>query len=432
MKHLSTLALLAAGASITTAPRAVAAAPRADASDPKALVDQIQTAFAAYKEKTDEQLKAKADDSVLNQQVETINGAIGDLQAAIDTMSAQAAHASLGLDDGIPAELRDPEYATAFAAYFRTGQGEHELKAMQDTGPRAALSKGVDSDGGLLAPVEWDRTVIDKLKRVSRMRQFSQVQSISGAGFKKVISDRNVGSGWVGETAARPATTTPALGVLEFVPGELYANPQASQGFLDDAQIDAEKWLSDEVETEFSRQEGIAFVSGDGVNKPYGLLTYATGGANAARHPLGAIEVVNSGSADALTPDGIMDLIYDLPSEFAANAKLFMNRFTFRDSRKLKDGDGNFLWQPSYAAGEPSTLAGAPVEEMPDFPTPAANALVMAYGDMEMTYLIIDRTGVRVLRDPYTNKPFVGFYTTKRVGGGVKNPEPMRFLKLAA
>lgn len=434
MKHMNKLGLLAAGASILSAPRAVAAMPRADVNDPKGMVEQIQKAFADYQSATDDKLNAKADDSLLNENVETINNALGDLQKAIDDLNAKAASAALGREDdgGVPAAFRDPEYAKTFATYFRTGQGEHELKALQDTGPRAALTKGVDSDGGLLAPVEWDRTIVEKLKLTSRMRQFAKVQPISGAGFKKVISDRNVGSGWVGETAARPATTTPALGVLEFVPGELYANPQASQGFLDDAQIDAEKWLATEVETEFSRQEGIAFVSGDGVNKPFGLLTYATGGVNAARHPLGAIATVNSGAAGALTPDGIVDLIYDLPSDFTANAKLFMNRLTFAAARKLKDGQGNFLWQPAYSAGEPSTLSGVPVEEMSDFPAVAANAIAMAYGDMNMTYLIVDRTGVRVLRDPYTNKPFVAFYTTKRVGGGVQNPEPMRFLKIGA
>ncbi|WP_306286467.1 phage major capsid protein [Sphingomonas sp. Ant20] len=237
------------------------------------------------------------------------------------------------------------------------------------------MQKGTDTDGGYLAPIEWDRTIGEKLKKISPMRAESRVITISVAGFKKYFSDRNVGSGWVGETASRPATTTPQIGVLDFVPGELYANPAISQQLLDDAAIDLEEWLGQEVDTEFSRQEGIGFLSGDGANKPYGILTYVTGAANAARHPYGAIKAVNSGDAGKLTGDGFVDLMYDLPSEFAGNAKLYINRQSLGAARKLKDGQGNFLWQPSYALGQPQTLNGAPIVEMPDMPTAGAATL---------------------------------------------------------
>jgi HK97 family phage major capsid protein len=264
------------------------------------------------------------------------------------------------------------------------------------------------------------------------MRAESRVLTISTAGFKKYFGDRNVGSGWVGETATRPATTTPQIGTLDFIPGEIYANPGISQQLLDDAAVDLEQWLGSEVDTEFARQEGIAFLSGDGANKPYGILTYVEGATNAARHPYGAIKVKNTGSAAALTGDGFLDLMYDLPAEFAANAKLFVNRLTMGQARKLKDGQGNYLWQPTYVSGQPQTLGGSPVVEMVDMPLVAAGNIAALYGDMEATYLVIDRIGIRVLRDPFTNKPFVMFYTTKRVGGGVHNPEPMRALKVAA
>ncbi|TZG23885.1 phage major capsid protein, partial [Sphingomonas montanisoli] len=242
-----------------------------------------------------------------------------------------------------------------------------------------------------------------------------------------------VGSGWVGETASRPATSTPQIGTVDFTPGEIYANPAISQGLLDDAALDLEQWLGGEVDTEFARQEGIAFLSGDGTNKPHGILTYVTGAANAARHPYGAIAVVNSGHASTIpNGDAMIDFMYDLPSEFEAGSKLYLSRSSLRAVRKLKDGQGNYLWQPSYVSGEPASLNGAPVVEMPDMPAIAAGNIAALYGNMEATYLVIDRVGIRVLRDPYTNKPFVHFYTTKRVGGGVHNPEPMRALKIAA
>lgn len=391
-------------------------------------IDALARGFEAFKETHTRQLdevKKGIADVVTAEQLEKINAALTELQTAVDDQAKIQAAAKLG-NGGVIGDIQaDPEYSAAFKAHMRRGD-----KAPADI--QAAMNKGTDADGGYLAPIEWDRTIGEKLKLISPMRAESRVITISVAGFKKYFGDRNVGSGWVGETASRPATTAPQIGVLDFTPGELYANPAITQQLLDDAAVDLEKWLGSEVDTEFARQEGIGFTSGDGVNKPYGVLTYVEGAANAARHPYGAIKVKNSGAAAALTGDGLLDLMYDLPTQFAANAKFHMNRLSMGAARKLKDGQGNYLWQPSYASGQPQTLAGAPVVEHPDFPIVAAGNVAALYGDMEATYLVVDRVGIRVLRDPFTNKPFVHFYTTKRVGGGVHNPEPMRALKVGA
>jgi HK97 family phage major capsid protein len=402
---------------------------RAEAQPKKpATLDDVLTTFEAFKQKhTDEltEIKAGKTDVLTKEALDKINAALDELTTAVDDQAKIVAAAKLG-NGGVIGDIQaDPEYSAAFKAHMRKGD-----KASAEI--QAAMSKGTDADGGYLAPIEWDRTIGEKLKKISPMRAESRVITISTAGFKKYFSDRNVGSGWVGETATRSATATPQIGTVDFTPGEIYANPAISQGLLDDAAVDLEQWLGSEVDTEFARQEGIAFLSGDGTNKPYGILTYVTGAANAARHPYGDIKVVNSGSAAALTGDGLIDFMYDLPSEFEANAKLYLNRSTLRLARKLKDGNGNYLWQPSYIAGEPSTLNAAPIVQMADMPIVAAGNIAALYGDMEATYLVIDRVGIRVLRDPYTNKPFVHFYTTKRVGGGVHNPEPMRALKIAA
>lgn len=403
---------------------------RAEAQPKKpATLDDVLTTFEAFKQKNDDaiaEIKAGKTDVLTTETLDKINKAIDEIAGAVDEQAKIVAAAKLG-NGAIIGDLKaDPEYTAAFKAHMRKGdRAEAEFQA--------AMSKGTDADGGYLAPIEWDRTIGDKLKKISPMRRESRVITISVAGFKKLFNDRSVGSGWVGETAARPATGTPQIGSVDFTPGELYANPAISQSLLDDAAVDLEQWLGSEVDTEFARQEGIAFISGDGTNKPHGILTYVAGGANAARHPWGAIPAVLSGHASTIpNGDALIDFMLDLPSEYEANAKLYLKRDSLRALRKLKDGQGNYLWQPSYVAGTPSTLNAAPVVEMPDMPSIAAGNIAALYGDMEATYLVVDRVGIRVLRDPFTNKPFVHFYTTKRVGGGVYNPEPMRALKISA
>ena len=398
-------------------PRAIVGSTvRADASDPKALIGQLQNAFEEFKKAQDEKLAAKADDVVLNNKIDALNDTMSDIEAALNEKIAAATAVSPQGD----MEPTNPEYMKAFKAHTRKGEVQ------------AAMTVGTDADGGYLAPIEWDRTVTNALKQRSPIRDNAQVITISGTGFSRVYNDGVVGSGWVGETAARPETTTPGLSTLNFETGELYANPAISQKALDDVAIDLEQWIRDEVSGEFAIQENIAFLSGDGSNKPHGLLTYVTGAANAARHPFGAIATVDGSDATLATSDDLFDVVYDLPGERSGNAKWFMNKATKGVIRKMKDGDGTYLWQPGAQVGEPATLLGYPVVEVPGMPDIGASAVPALFGDMERTYLVVDRVGLRVLRDPYTNKPFVHFYSTKRVGGGVQNPEYMRALKLAA
>lgn len=382
------------------------------------LVSELKGSFEAFKAENDAKLKAKAD-VVAEEKVARINDHVGKLQAAIDEANTKIAAMSIG-GVGPAGGAKDKEYSDAFAAHFKKGDVS------------ASLNKGTASEGGYLAPVEWDRTITDRLVQVSKMRGIASVQTISGAGFKKLFNNRGTTSGWVGETAARTETNTPAFGEMTYGTGELYANPSATQQMLDDAEVNLEAWLANEVQTEFAYQEGVAFLTGNGTNKPNGLLTYITGGSNAASHPWGAIGVVNSGSAAALTTDGIVNLVYALKSEFTGNAHFCMNRGTQNAVRLLKDGQGNYIWQPSYVAGQPATVLGYGVHEMPGMPDVAASAKPILFGDFKQGYLIIDRAGVRVLRDPFSNKPYVMFYTTKRVGGGVQDYAAIKLLKFAA
>lgn len=427
-----TLGMMAMAGGVSV-PRAIAASSiRMDGTDPKALIEQIQGAVKEMRELNDQRLdklEAKVD-PLDAAQFDKISATVTDMETALNAINAKIAAGALNGTD--KAQPKDPDYTEKFNAWFRNGDNEADLKAAHRPGaPRAAMTEGSAADGGLTTPVEWDRTIEGRLKLISPMRQNAKVQVTSRAGFIKLFTDRAVGSGWVGETASRPATSTPQFVALTFGHGEIYANPAASQTLIEDSEIDIEEWLGGEVETEFERQESIAFLSGDGVNKPRGLLTYVTGAANAAVHPWGAIETVNSGHATQFTADPIIDLMYKLPAAYAQGAKFYSNRASLGAIRKLKDGQGNYLWQPTYVAGQPSTLGGYALVDLPDMPNVGAGNIALLFGDMQRTYLIIDRRGVLMLRDPYTNKPYVSFYTTKRVGGGVQNPDAMKAMKIS-
>ena len=386
----------------------------------KALIDGLQQTFATFRAEHTKQLdEIKAGKSGADQEakLEKINAMLDKLQRESEDAHTKIAASQMGASGP---GLKDKEYSSAFNAHMRKGDVQ------------AAMNKGTAEEGGYLTPVEWDRTITDKLRDESPMRELAQVQPTSKAGWKKLFNMGGTGSGWVGETDARPETATPTLAELGFGHGEIYANPAATQQLLDDAEINIESWLAAEVQAEFAEQEGAAFISGNGVNKPAGILTYINGGANAAKHPFGAIQVVNSGAAAAISSDSVLDLIYGLPKKYRQNSRFLTNNLTIAKVRKLKDGDGNYLWQPSAQAGQPATLHGYGIAEDENMPDVAANSTPVLFGDFKRGYLIIDRMGVRVLRDPYTKKPYVLFYTTKRVGGGVQNPECLRALKVAA
>ncbi len=221
---------------------------------------------------------------------------------------------------------------------------------------------------------------------------------------------------------------------VDFPTHELYANPGATQTLLDDNSVDLAEWLADEVSMEFAEQEGDAFVNGDGSEKPRGLLSYPTvANDNWSWGRLGYIASGAAGDFAASDPsDAFIDMIYGLRRGYRQNARWLMNDLTTARIRKFKDGQGNYLWQPSSQAGEPATFMGYPHEADDWMPDVAANSLPVAFGDFRCGYLIIDRTGIRVLRDPYTNKPYVHFYTTKRVGGGIQNFQAIKVMKIAS
>ena len=326
----------------------------------------------------------------------------------------------------------DPEYSSAFASHIRKGEGEELLRQANASGDRAAIqasmSVGDNSSGGYLAPVEWDRKISEAQRATSPMRQLATVVQSGVGAYSTLWNNDQWGSGWVGETAARPQTTNASLSPIVFTAGEVYAMPTATQRLLDDAAINVEQWLIDSIRTEFNRQEGVAFLGGDGVNKPTGLLRYAEGGTHAGSHPGGAIDVTEA----AITVDNLIDLVYGLAAPYRQNAVFLISSQTAALLAKMRDGDNNLIWRESLIVGQPNSLLGYPVAIDEAMPGPVSGNLAIAFGDVRASYLINDRAGVRTLRDPYSSKPFVLFYCTKRLGGGLLDPNAIRLLKVPA
>lgn len=360
------------------------------------------------------------------------------LEAHLNTEALHAAARKLN-GDGTGGLAVDTEYSRNFGSYARGGGGDVEasLKAANAVGERAtiqaAFTETDNSGGGYIAPVEWDRQINKAARVESPMRRICRIVSTVRAAYSTLWTPDGWGSGWVGETASRPATTTPTFSPLVFPSGEIYANPAVTQRILDDAAIDLDAYIQENLGDEFSRQEGPAFIAGDGVNKPMGLLLYAEGGTQATAHPGGAVKVTLSGHATIIpTPDVLVDLKYGLGAPYRQNATWLMNSQTAAAISKMKDGDGSYIWREGITLDQPPTLLGRPVEIDENMPNIAAGALPIAFGDFQRGYLINDRIGTRVLRDPYSNKPFVMFYATKRVGGGLLDPNAIRLLKIAA
>jgi HK97 family phage major capsid protein len=401
----------------------------------KSLIEGINTAFAEYKSTNDNRLKQieqkGAADVATTEKLSRIDGDLTKLSGALEDLEKRANRIpGAGGQDGPTPEQR--EHRAAWNKWARRGVGEYELRDLE----QKANTTLTPEDGGLLVPETIDGQILQLLRNESEVRNlFSQV-AVSSDDYKKLVSLNGAGSGWVGETEARPATAGPQWAEIAAVMGEIYANPQISQRLLDDSRIDLEAELAREIAYEFSTKEGTAFLFGDGVKKPKGLFTYPTATTKDGTRAFGTFQVFNTGAAAALPTtnpaDLLIQVIYALKAGYRRNAQWLLNSGVLATIRTWKDGNGNYLWQPSAQAGQPATLMGYPVNDIEEMPDVAANALPIAFGDFKRAYQVVDRFGIRTLRDPYTNKPFVGFYTTKRVGGMALDTQAVKIIKVAA
>lgn len=399
------------------------------------LIDGVNRNFEEFKAANDERIKALAKngsvDPLITEKIARIDAALTAQQTAIDDSTKLLAKLRAGGAGGNEVDPERLAYRSDFNAYFRRGENEAECKKFN-----AAATRGSNPDGGYLVTEQMETAIDRVLGTVSAVRGLARVVSISAASYQKLVNQGGASSGWVGENDTRAATNTPQLSKLEFPAMELYANPFASQTLLDDSTTDIAKWLADEVAIEFAEEEGGAFITGNGVAKPRGLLSYDfVANANYAWGKVGYIAGGKASTFDTDTGNNgtekLVSLIHALKQGYRNNGRFLMNTSTLETVRKFKDANANYVWQPSIAANTPATLLGYGISDDDNMPSIGANEYPVLFGDFERAYLVVDRQGIRVLRDPYTNKPYVGFYTTKRVGGGIQNFQAVKALKIA-
>ncbi|MFV0279246.1 MAG: phage major capsid protein [Rhodoblastus sp.] len=393
-----------------------------------AAFEELHRAFAAFRETNDERLgqieQRLSADILTEEKLTRIDRALDETKSRLDRFTLENGRPRLG--GSARSDAGEREHKAAFSLYMRAGEADG-LKSIE----QKAMSRGSGPDGGYLAPIPAEREILRRMSTVSPIRAIANVVEISGASLKRAFSATGPVAGWVAEEDARPQTANQQLCDLTFPAMELYAMPAATQTLLDDAVVDIEQWIADEVATVFAEQEGAAFVAGDGVGKPKGFLAYPT--APQAAWTTGNIGYIASGVSAAFPAsdpsDVIFDLVYALKAGFRQNARFVANRKTQAAIRKFKTTTGEYIWEPPATLGAPATLMNFPLVEAEDMPDISDNSFALAFGDFERGYVVVDRVGVRVLRDPYSAKPYVLFYTTKRVGGGVQSFDAIKLLK---
>jgi HK97 family phage major capsid protein len=398
------------------------------AEEIKVAVDQLAKGWEDFKA-ADAATKARSE-SERKEMLEKVNRALDQAEAA----KKDAEKAIVSAERQHSAAQPDAEKAAhraAFNAFVRKGvdAGLADLE-------RKAVNVTTAGDGGYALPEQIDSMIAKRLLDISPIRSIANVVTVSTSDYKQLVDTRGIASGWVGEAAARTATNTSTLYEAAAFMGEIYANPQATQQSLDDLMFNVEQWLASGIADEFAFQEGAAFITGNGTSKPKGIAAYTTAATADGARAWGTVEHIATGVAGDFAAsnkgDKLYDVVYKLKAGHRPNARWLTNKALLGEIRQFKESTTNaYLWAPGLAAGQPSTLCGYPVVEAEDVAAKAASSLSLAFGDFRAAYTIVDRVGIRSLRDPFTNKPYVGFYTTKRVGGMLVNSEAVKWLKFA-
>lgn len=354
------------------------------------------------------------------------NDGVNELRAEIDELKSKLRNNLVEVGRPPLATEQKSAAQEGFGDFLRTGDSAFEGKSFDNASPAA---------GGHSIPREIDEVIDRTLVAISPIRRIANVVKVGSSNYRKLLSTGGTPAGWVGFEALRPETATPTFTEIVPASGELYANPAASQHMLDDAMFDVEAWLANEIATEFARAEGAAFIKGTGTNQPLGFLTSPNATTADGVRPIGTLQTIGTGVSAAFPAtnpqDKLVDLVQSLRQPYRQGAVFVMNSSTAAMVRKMKTTDGAFIWQNGMVAGQPSTLLGYPVIEAEDMPDVAAASLSIAFGNFKAGYIITERAETSILRDPYSKKPYVYFYATKRVGGQVVNSEAIKLLRFA-
>jgi HK97 family phage major capsid protein len=389
----------------------------------------IHRTFHAFRETNDERLsqieQRMSSDVVTEEKLTRIDRALDETKRRLDRAMLDQSRPRLAAetkqDDHTKREHKD-----AFRNYMRSGDSLG-LKMLEEK----AMSGSSGADGGYLVTPAAETDILRRMANISPIRAIASVREISTSSYRKAFSTTGPATGWVAETDARPTTANQQIADMSFPAMELYAMPAATQVLLDDTIVDIEQWIASEVDTVFAEQEGAAFVNGNGTNKPTGFLNYTK--TTLSTWAWGKTAYVPTGVAGAFAAsnpsDILIDLIYSLRAGYRQNASFVMNRKTQALIRKFKTTTGEYIWEPPATLGATATLMNFPVVEAEDMPDVATDSYSIAFADFRRAYLVVDRRGIRVLRDPYSSKPYVLFYTTKRVGGGLQDFDAIKLLK---
>ncbi len=361
-------------------------------------------------------------DPLYEEHLNNISLAMDNYKQRLDQIETAYSRPTLGEEaEEYKSHEKYSEYSKAFRNYLRKGM-DAGLEALQTK----SLSVGSDPDGGYLVTPTMSSRIVQAIFETSPMRQICAIETISTDALDLIDDHTSLTAGWTAETTVISTdTATPTIAKRNIPTHELYAQPKATQKLVDDAAIDVEGWLAGKIADIFGRTQNSAFVSGNGVGQPRGILTYASGTS------WGQIQQVNSGTSGQVTADSLITLFYSLKDAYMRRANFLMNRSTIQQVRLLKATTNQYIWQPSLVAGSPDTLLGAPVYMAADMPVAAAGSLSVAVGDFQSAYQIVDRQGISILRDPFTEKPFIKFYATARVGGDVVNYDALKLMKLS-
>jgi HK97 family phage major capsid protein len=379
---------------------------RAQGGDVKSLIQGMDGDIRAFKERHQSEVK--------------------ELRDVVDEHAGKIAALNLNGTGAQTSHRLPPQAAADFTQYLRAGRMGDSLIE-----PQAAMQSGNPSDGGASIPKQISDTILNQLVELSPMRQLASVERATTSDFTKVIGLRGASSGWAAETDPRTLTDTPKMGTVAPTMGEAFAYVEATSWVLEDSQFDLAAWLSENVADEFATREGSAFFAGDGTSKPTGFLAKPQSPDDDATRPFGTVQTVEATAAAAIESDDLVSLMGALRTPYrqrADDVAWIMNRATASAIRSLKDTTGRFLWNDGLAAGTPPTLLGFRVMESEDMPGVAAGQVSIAFGNWRAGYLIVDRTDMRVLRDPYTKPGWTKFYFHKRVGGDVADSNAIKLL----
>lgn len=433
-----------------------------DLSEIKSLLEQQGRDFEEFKKTNDALIKEKAEGKAvgdLEAKLDKINKALDEKSDRLlvlgDEIKDLKINGTGGGGDGGEAAAELKQFNVLLQAHFQAkgktwpgpvaADGYAQYKAAVDSmlrhgnadllsaDERKAMIAGSDPDGGFVLPSPTVGRIVKKVYERSVLRQLSTVVSISTNDIEGLIDNGEASAGWVGEVAARPETNTPQIGKWRIEAHEMYAAPRITQKLLDDAAINIEAWLADKVGDKFARIESDAFVNGNGVGKPRGLFTYPTAATSDDSRAWGTFEHINTGASGdfhSTKADPLQDMLGAFRNEYLPGASWLMRREVRTKIRKMKEATSDrYLWEPSLQAGQPDRLLGYPVYVDQFLPSLGSNSLSAAFGDFREAFLIVDRIGVRTLRDQYTAKPYVIFYSTRRVGSGAVNFEAVKFLR---